>query len=65
MNVYERLGRLLEQHQQEQEAHLNTLQLLGALKRGEVKLEQIIVAGNRWQMLPQVPTRTPEQSEAP
>ncbi len=52
MTIHERFGRKQEQLETEQEAHLETIGLLGKIVRGEIPLYQVVVGENSWRIVP-------------
>lgn len=59
VSIYERFGRLQEKYESEYEQHLQTIDVLGKLKRGEIDLSQIEVTDTSWIVVPK-PEKPPE-----
>lgn len=52
MNIYERLGKTIEERDGETEAHYRSLRLIHQLKRGEKKLDEVTLTDNGWTLEP-------------
>ena len=52
MNVYERLGKTIEERDAETASHVGTLHLLHRLKRGELNLDDVYLIDNGWTLSP-------------
>lgn len=48
MNIYERLGKTIEERDAETEAHIRTLHLLRRLQRGDLALGDVYMTDNGW-----------------
>lgn len=57
MGIHEMYGRLMEERQQEHEAHLRTIALLAEIKAGRVAPQRIEITGGGtgWALLPSDP----------
>lgn len=63
MDIYERYGRLVEQHEIECDAHRQTIGVLRALKQGEILLDALTVTDeNKWSIELIAPSTSDEQS---
>ena len=51
MTIYEMYGRLMEERQQEHEAHMKTIDLLARIKAGRVSIEQVVLTPDSWRVL--------------
>ncbi len=50
MNLYERLGKTIEERDQESAQHVLTLKLLHKLKAGELALDDVTLTDNGWRL---------------
>lgn len=65
MDIYERYGRLVEQHEVECEAHRQTIRVLRALKQGELLLDAVTVTDeNKWSIEPLIAPGTSDEQSA-
>ncbi len=50
MNIHERLGKTIEERDQEHVNHLATISLLHRLKSGDVSLDDLVLTPNGWKI---------------
>ena len=64
MNIYERMGRMVEERDQEHAHHLATIHLLHRLKSGEVPLDELFLTPNGWKIVPAGTNRNGDREAA-
>ena len=52
MNIYERLGKTIEERDGETAAHFRSLRLIHQLKRGDVTIDEVTLTDNGWTLEP-------------